>query len=296
MIFGSVTHDKKNVDKVCAWMSLNNLIQDKFQSKLSIIAWVHSKIEGDEINSYDLHSQNTWSSVFPDMLGLVIQLNEDGTKVATFDFYALTMKGKRKLSQCEKPQNELHHECNNKALYKSCMDYVRFTDIPVEVIYDVFEVTIDDPLEMTADDIQTQTDDDMMEVDEDDFCWQICKGCKKAFDDSSKFCMHVSRAKCKESYGNELTIWIEERKKNSNRKKTKKYKKNHPEKVRQFKKTYNTKHRDVIISKQKEYNLKMKNQEFGKRFMKFKEATIDGAAYVCNCCRRLLFKTGIVFE
>ena len=82
----------------------------------------------------------------------------------------------------------------------------------------------------------------------------------------------------------------------ANRKKNKKYKKNHPEKVRQFNKTYNTKHRDVISSKKKEYNLKMKNQEFGKRFMKFKEATIDGAAYVCNCCRRLLFKTGIVFE
>ena len=122
--------------------------------------------------------------------------------------------------------------------------------------------------------------------------------------------MHVSRAKCKESYGNELNVWIEERKKSSNRKKVKKFKKNHPEKVSQDNKIYNSKHKEeknakkraydnknrkLINSKQREYNLRMKNQEFGKRFMKFKEATINGAAYVCNCCRRLLFKTGLVF-
>ena len=128
MIYGPATYDEKNVDRECAWMSLNTLIQDKFESKLSIIAWVHSKVEGDEITSFDLHNQMTWSSMFPDILGLVIHFNEDGTKIGTFDFYALTMKGKRILSKCEKSENQLHDECSNKALYKSCMDHVRFSD------------------------------------------------------------------------------------------------------------------------------------------------------------------------
>ena len=38
MIYGPATYDEKNVDRECAWMSLNTLIQEKFQKKLSIIA------------------------------------------------------------------------------------------------------------------------------------------------------------------------------------------------------------------------------------------------------------------
>ena len=330
MIYGSTTYDGKNVDKDCAWMSVNSLIQEKFQAKLEIIAWVHSKFEGNEITSFDLHNQMTWSSMFPDILGLVIQLNEDGTKIGTFDFYALTMKGKRILSKCEKPKNQLHDECSNKALYKSCMDYVRFSDSSLEVIDDDFEVIEDDPMAMSADDIQTQTDElmEVDDIDEDDFCWNFCKGCKKTFEDSSKFCMHVSRAKCKEKYGPELTKWLEERKKSNNRKKQKTFKKNHPEIVSQNNKAFHTNHREEfntrqreyqreydanhreqinkkqrkydannrekINSKQRKYDLRIKNQAFEKRFLKFKEDTKDGPAFICNCCRRLLFKTGTI--
>ena len=122
-------------------MSLNTLIEEKFQSKLSVVAWITTSHVGKiEINSIDLHTQKTWSTIFPDILGLVVQLNEDRSKIGTFDYYALTRQGSRKLNQCKKPENQIHNECNKKSFYKSCMDYVKFTDGPLEVIHDIFEI------------------------------------------------------------------------------------------------------------------------------------------------------------
>ena len=109
-------------------MSLNNLIEEKFQSKLTVVAWINSHVGEIKINSIDLHTQKTWSSIFPDILGLVIQFNEDRSKIGTFDYYSLTRQGSRKLNQCKKPENQVHDECNKKSYYKSCMDYIKFVD------------------------------------------------------------------------------------------------------------------------------------------------------------------------
>ena len=223
MIYGPVTPDGKNIDKTCAWMSLNNMIVEKFQSELSVVAWIHSKFQGNEINSIDLHTQMAWSTMFPNILGLVVKLNEDGSKIWSFDLYALTMKGKRQLSKCKKSEQEVHDECRSTALYKSCIDYVKFIESPLEVLNDDYEVTFDDPMEIQSndsqlDDFSTQSDDSLSDQSQnDDEFWRICKGCQKPFENPSKFCNHVSRAKCKESYGVELQEWKEKRKASLNR-------------------------------------------------------------------------------
>ena len=66
MIFISLTgvHDGKDVDKEFAWISLNNLIEEKFQSKLTVVAWINSHVGEIKINSLDSLLQNKNYTIF----------------------------------------------------------------------------------------------------------------------------------------------------------------------------------------------------------------------------------------
>ena len=68
-----------------------------------------------------------------------------------------------------------------------------------------------------------------------------------------------------------------------------------PEKRKQKQRDFHNdpKNRETKRSKQKIYNLRIKNVEFQKRFMNFKNDTKDGPVFVCLCCRRTLFKNGV---
>jgi len=299
---------------------LNALIKDKHESKLSIIAWIHSRTE---INSIDLHTQKTWSNECSDILEIFVQVAQDGS-VENYDFYGLTRQGDRMLTKCCKSGDKSHDDCNRKSFYKSYLDYVTFTESPFEIILcDVFEMVIVENSEtVPSDDSQTDESDDPMPEEE---FWRRCKGCNKTFDDSNKFCMHVShyRCKCKHSYGDELQEWKDERKKTSNTKRQRKFHKNNPEKKSQTNKKHHENHREEnnlrskayhenhreennlrsknyhkghkqeISSRKKKYNLSIQNGEFAKRYLKFKNETKDGPIFVCNCCRRVLFKRGM---
>ena len=71
------------------------------------------------------------------------------------------------------------------------------------------------------------------------------------------------------------------------------YYQEHKAERKEYQTTYNKKNRVLINSKQRQYNLRIEQQEFAKRYMKFKKATKDGPTYVCNCCKRSLFKSGM---
>ena len=277
---------------------MNHLIKENYQSNLSIVAWIHDG--GHEINSIDLHTQNSWIEQCPDILGISVELNEDESKPPQCFFYSLTMQGNRKLTQCKKPGNKLHNECSKKSLYKPVLEYVKYIEGPLDIVNDVFEKG-DDPFEVESNDSETDES-----YDEDENFWKVCRGCKKEFEDSSKFCNHVSRAKCKQTYGDEWEKWKKRREVTQNQKKQERFRKNNPEKVSQSSrryyeghqeekkaksKAYHSKHREEVKSRMKNYRLRVCGQ-FGKRYMAFKKETKDGPIYVCNCCRRTLFKRG----
>ena len=318
------------MDREFAWTSLNSLIKEKYQSKLFIVAWIHSFVEENTISSIELHTQKTWSTDCPNILGLFIQENKDDrSKPEKFDFYSLTRQGDRKLGQCKKPVKQTHDECSKKSFYKSNLDYVQFTEGSLEIVQDVYEVLLDDPMEVSFNDssshditmeskesdvsseeseVSSKESDvpliDESDTEDEDF-WKTCKGCNRTFEDSKKFCMHIShyKCKCKHSYGKELEKWITDRKASQNRKKQnkfyqthkedkKKYQKEYDQTHKENKKKYYQTHKEKILKRY--YNLRIQDEEFAKRFMDFKNETKDGPIYVCQCCRRILFKRGNV--
>ena len=227
------------------------------------------------------------------------------------------------MGQCKKPVKQTHDECSKKSFYKSNLDYVQFTEGSLEIVQDVYEVLLDDPMEVSFNDssshditmeskesdvsseesqVSSKESDvpliDESDTEDEDF-WKTCKGCNRTFEDSTKFCMHVShyKCKCKYSYGDELEKWLTDRKASQNRKKQNKFYQTHTEEISKKKKDYGQTHKEEISKKKRRYyNLRIQDEEFAKRFMDFKNETKDGPIYVCQCCRRILFKRGNVHK
>ena len=156
-------------------------------------------------------------------------------------------------------------------------------------------------------------------LDDDDF-WKACKGCTKICNTAEEFSRHVSHAKkCKEHYGPTFKKWKNDREKRAKSDQNKQQYEEHKQKISDQRKEYYEEHKEqrkeyyeknkekildqqskyqakqkvYIRNRQKFYNFKLKNDEFGKRFIKFKEETKDGPVFVCNCCRRTLFKKSV---
>ena len=240
------------------------------------------------------------------------------------------------MGQCKKPVKQTHDECSKKSFYKSNLDYVQFTEGSLEIVQDVYEVLLDDPMEVSFNDssslditmeskesdvsseeseVSSKESDvpliDESDTEDEDF-WKTCKGCNRTFEDSTKFCMHIShyKCKCKYSYGNELEKWKTDRKASQSRRKQNKYDQTHKEEISKKRKDhyqthkeeiskkkndhYQTHKEEILKRKRRYYNLRIQDEEFAKRFMDFKNETKDGPIYVCQCCRRILFKRGNV--
>ena len=74
-------------------------------------------------------------------------MDEDGT-VKKHDLYALTKNGKSKLNKCK---GRIHNlDCRKNLIYVSYNQYVKFTDGPLQITHEEFEVDDeDDPLDIT---------------------------------------------------------------------------------------------------------------------------------------------------
>ena len=91
---------------------------DNKRKKPILIAWIHSHVGSIKCNfsSIDLHTHHSLSKMHDGILGLVIEINENG-KVSAHDFYELSNKGKRSIEICSKGQN-----CNSRQQHESCSD------------------------------------------------------------------------------------------------------------------------------------------------------------------------------
>ena len=238
-IFPGIPTENPIDNDTCAWISMNSPMKRKYGSKLSIAAWVHSHVEGVEccFSSVDLHTQFTWSQVFPDILGLVFEIDQDGLP-AEYDFYGLTTQGVTKLRECRKPGSDGHVECDKKSYYTSKLQLIDPIDIHLEV-HDFFQMsypneqlfenewpTIEEstkrklkPVKPSAHEVEVEIQDQEDKTDPSDSYQsqdheKECEGCKKTYNIDTFF-KHFRRAKkCKEKYGDRYDDMIKERRKN----------------------------------------------------------------------------------
>ena len=103
----------------------------KYPSNLSIVAWVHSQVQGMKclFSSLDVHTQFKWSKINPDFLGLVFELDPDGSMLS-YDFFGLTRQGNVNLNKCKLPHNQCD-KCGKKSNYTSLMHLVNLFDGPL---------------------------------------------------------------------------------------------------------------------------------------------------------------------
>ena len=319
----------------CAWISMNSPMKKKYGSKLSIAAWVHSHVEGVEccFSSVDLHTQFTWSQVFPDILGLVFEIDQDGLP-AEYDFYGLTTQGITELRKCRKPGSDGHVECDKKSYYTSKLHLIDPIDIHLEV-HDFFQMsypneqlfenewpTIEESTKRKLKlvkpsvhemEVEIQNQEDKTDSYQSQDHEKECEGCKKTYNIDTFF-KHFRRAKkCKEKYGDRYDDMIKERRKNykkahnkqiyaENREARKEkakqnYAENRDEKNEKAKQDHvKNKDRNNQRDKERRKIAKIESKEFEKRFQKFKKETKDGPSFACQCCHRTLFYRGIYFK
>ena len=122
---------------------MNDLILEKYQSKLSVVAWIHFD-NNKTSTSINLHTQNVWSKQYPEILEIIIQDNGD------LNIYGLTTEGVSKLSQCKKPMDQIHYECQRNSYRESKLDSVKFRESSLEVVQDIFEVLLEDPMKQNS--------------------------------------------------------------------------------------------------------------------------------------------------
>ena len=98
-----------------------------------LIAWIHSHVGGVKCNfsSVDLHTHHSYNKIHDGILGLVLEIHENG-ELITHDFFVLSRIGKKNLEQCSRQKecnSRLQHEsCNNPRFYQSANDCIILND------------------------------------------------------------------------------------------------------------------------------------------------------------------------
>ena len=132
------------------WNILNATLREKYESRLTIVAWIHSHVgrNGYEhgFSNIDIHTQKTWSNLYPDILGLVVHVGDDRS-IMNYDFYTITKEGYEKLNKCTRfPYCQCgrydYKDPDKKLNYTSCLELVKFTEDTLEVL----EMEVDDPI------------------------------------------------------------------------------------------------------------------------------------------------------
>ena len=120
----------------CSWITLHPSMHGKH-----IASWVHSHVEGVEccFSSVDLHTQFSYTRIYPDLLGLVFEINPNGN-LKKYDYYGFTPEGNSKLRNCKLPGTQFHDECWQKSYYTSKKHLVTFFDGPLKVYDGIPEI------------------------------------------------------------------------------------------------------------------------------------------------------------
>ena len=102
-----------------------------YSSDLSIVAWVHSHVQGVKcfLSSLDLHTQFKWSKINPDFIGIVFELDQNGSMIS-YDFFGLTRQGNANLKKCKSSDRQCD-KCSKKSNYTSLLHFVNQFDGPL---------------------------------------------------------------------------------------------------------------------------------------------------------------------
>ena len=110
---------------------------DKFKVERNeqpcLISWIHSHVGGSEcfFSSIDNHTQYSYHQVHKGVLGLVVEIKQNGKKGA-YDFFELSSFGKKEVEKCSRQKNCIttaqHESCMGRNFYQSAMSKVIFDD------------------------------------------------------------------------------------------------------------------------------------------------------------------------
>ena len=98
-----------------------------------LLTWINSHVQSVPCNfsSVDVHTQHTFAKVHDDILGLVVEIRENG-QLGQYDFFEMSRQGSRIVEACSRKKNcntrEQHQSCNNVRIYKSALDKIIFHD------------------------------------------------------------------------------------------------------------------------------------------------------------------------
>ena len=109
----------------CHWITHDSPMKSKYDSNLSIVGWVHSHVLGWKCNfsSIDVHTQFTVSKTYPDIFGMVLELDRNDGTLKSYDYFGLTRQGNANLEKCKNLGSECG-KCNKKSYYTSLMHLV----------------------------------------------------------------------------------------------------------------------------------------------------------------------------
>lgn len=98
-----------------------------------LISWIHSHVGGSEcsFSSIDNHTQHLLNKEHKGVLGLVVEIKQNGKK-GVHDFFELTSFGKKEIQNCSRQKNcittKQHESCMGRNFYQSAMSKVIFDD------------------------------------------------------------------------------------------------------------------------------------------------------------------------
>ena len=232
----------------------------------TLALWIHTHVRGSScgFSSVDVHTQYAYRLISPTILGLVVELEENG-QCGDYDFFELTSYGNESVRACGTTFNlssVQHESCAGKDLFKSAMHRITFSDGISTNLKDFRQKTLKLPVK-------------------EEFDFESCKGCQKSF---KNILLHLSRMDdCRKTYGKEYEkmkqFKCEEKKKhkkeyyhknietirkrkmklaNANKEtinaKKRKCDKDHKNLRLEKHRIYNKENRDLINEKQKEYD------------------------------------------
>ena len=296
------------------------------------MAWIHSHVRSVPCNfsSVDLHTQLSYSKIYDGILGLVVEIKENG-KLGQHDFFEMSRQGKRLVEKCSKKKDcdsrKQHQSCNNPGFYQSAKNKVMFSEelsLDVRNFISTTEQYEESDIDQTGEQVpmyqmEESSDEEVYETDDEDFYFPNPKKqklqnqpkksapknkiqCKVCGIEFAGIIMHLQRnTDCRIKYGKDfdkmkMKADLKRRmdKKKNAKKVKEKYRQKNAEKVQRSDKEWYEKNAEAKKAKVAEKRQKDKDMTTEEqRILKFKRDIIEGIDFVCFSCNRACFKKGV---
>ena len=172
------------------------------------MAWIHSHVGSVACNfsSVDLHTQLSYSKIYDDILGLVVEIQENG-QLGQHDFFEMSRQGKRLVEKCSKKKDcdsrKQHQSCNNPGFYQSAKNKVIFSEelsLDVKNFMSTIERYEEPDIDQTGEQVpmyqmEESSDEEVYETDDEDFYFPNPK--KQKLQNQPKKSAPKSKIQCK---------------------------------------------------------------------------------------------------